>query len=232
MPNITVEGTTITYPCKSLLIHTTTHTEYCPVQLCQASGIWREATLSCGVSECIKDSSEDYIGKRICTFSGKICQRWDNSLFQEYDMNKAHNYCRDPKGSRGTPWCYTENNSTEWEFCGIPDCTDVTVNQGICPDDYCGDPSPVLTTDNVCSQTKVAGDYLRNIDSIIKYVCKVLLNGFYSSGSYCPVRTCQESLFWNSVSLSCGSTYIHEHFTRLAHTVETRMVQKVSRGVL
>ncbi|XP_060606041.1 plasminogen-like [Ruditapes philippinarum] len=215
MPNTTEEGTNITYTCKSLLTRTKAQIDYCPVQLCQANGTWREATLSCGSSECINGSSEDYIGSRVCTVCGKMCQRWDsqslwphpfteNSMFPEYNVTLAHNYCRDPNGTRGAPWCYTEDNSTEWEFCGIPNCIDVTVDQGICPNDYCGDPEPALTTDNVCSQTMMAGGYLRNIGSIIKYVCNGLLNGSHSLGNYCPVRTCQENFYWTSVSLSCG----------------------------
>ena len=34
---------------------------------------------------------------------------------------KPHNKCRDPKGIRGAPWCYTKNPKVRWEYCMIPD---------------------------------------------------------------------------------------------------------------
>ncbi|XP_053392820.1 apolipoprotein(a)-like isoform X2 [Mercenaria mercenaria] len=214
-PNVTTEGAVKIYSCKNLLTRTKAKIDYCPLELCQSNGTWRSASLSCGSSECFNGTSEDYIGSRICTASGKICQRWDQqspwshpyiykSMFPDKNATEASNYCRDPNGARGAPWCYTSDPSTEWEFCDIPDCSAVTVSQGLCPGDYCGDPDSPLSTDNTCSNTKLEGGYTRNIGSLMKYECQTLLVGFYSLASYCPVRTCQDNFHWTSASISCG----------------------------
>ena len=44
----TMEGSTLTFSCTSLLIRTTATIDYCPVIVCQSTGLWRLAQLSCG----------------------------------------------------------------------------------------------------------------------------------------------------------------------------------------
>lgn len=83
-------------------------------------------------TECY-NASIAYTGMRICTTSGKLCQRWDtqsphphsftDSNFPNNNITKSEAYCRDPGGVRGEPWCYTTDPSVEWETCDIPDCT-------------------------------------------------------------------------------------------------------------
>lgn len=33
------------------------------------------------------------------------------------------NFCRNPDGDNGGPWCYTTNPITRWEHCNVPSCT-------------------------------------------------------------------------------------------------------------
>lgn len=33
------------------------------------------------------------------------------------------NYCRNPDGDKGGPWCYTTDLEKRWEHCDIQDCT-------------------------------------------------------------------------------------------------------------
>ncbi|KAH3863521.1 hypothetical protein DPMN_026510 [Dreissena polymorpha] len=47
-PADNLQGAMIVYPCKSLLIRTSAKRDYCPVELCEASGTWRPADVSCG----------------------------------------------------------------------------------------------------------------------------------------------------------------------------------------
>ena len=43
--------------------------------------------------------------------------------FPDLDVATASNFCRNPDGREGGPWCYTDTSSgPEWEFCHIPFC--------------------------------------------------------------------------------------------------------------
>lgn len=33
------------------------------------------------------------------------------------------NFCRNPDGDNGGPWCYTTDANTRWEHCSVPSCT-------------------------------------------------------------------------------------------------------------
>ena len=42
------------------------------------------------------------------------------------DVPGASNYCRNPDGREGGPWCYIDSTErNEWEFCDIPFCDGV-----------------------------------------------------------------------------------------------------------
>jgi len=42
--------------------------------------------------------------------------------FPDVNASMAENYCRNPDGRDGGPWCFTNTAETEWEYCDIPDC--------------------------------------------------------------------------------------------------------------
>ena len=75
-------------------------------------------TLSCKKSHL----GTEYHGNVSYTASGKRCSAWKHRM-TEYDASIAFakNYCRNPNGDPGGPWCYTDDVGT-WESCGIEWC--------------------------------------------------------------------------------------------------------------
>ena len=77
-------------------------------------------------------SSNLYSGRRNCGLSGTECQAWNVQIphthehfdedFNEGDINLVKNYCRDPQGLKGQPWCFTTDLIIEWEYCEIQQC--------------------------------------------------------------------------------------------------------------
>lgn len=83
-------------------------------------------------NECI-ETGKHYNGRRVCTKSGIPCQSWTNQVphshgfvygdvFPDKTIEHAGRTCRDPGFLRGSPWCYTQDNYIEWDFCDIPKC--------------------------------------------------------------------------------------------------------------
>ena len=75
----------------------------------------------------------EYVGTISQTRTGRVCQRWDKQaphshtrtdpdMFPEDTVEKASNFCRNPDGEPGGPWCYTTDSTTRWEYCDIPKC--------------------------------------------------------------------------------------------------------------
>ncbi|KAK3587697.1 hypothetical protein CHS0354_042483 [Potamilus streckersoni] len=132
--NLSNDGATRIYKCKSLIRGFSSMINYCPVSVCKDDGTWTEPSLSCGVTECYeKGKSQDFRGRRMCTQSGRFCQRWDSQLphkhgykksdmFSDFSVSAAQAYCRDPDGARGFPWCYTTDPEKISEACDVPEC--------------------------------------------------------------------------------------------------------------
>ncbi|CAC5393643.1 PLG [Mytilus coruscus] len=132
-PYTTTYGSNITFRCKyRLLQQSVAGFNFCPVELCTPGG-WTDGYISCARTECYHERlSKKYMGKRTCGLSGTSCQLWNqqsphmhshvSSDFPDLDIDLAMNYCRDPAGTRGEPWCYTTNQNITWEFCEIPQC--------------------------------------------------------------------------------------------------------------
>ena len=91
--------------------------------------------LFCITIEC-KDTVKglDYIGSLNTTKSGKSCQRWDSDTphntnknevkkgnFPEKSIASAGNKCRNLVDN-DSPWCYTTDPATRWEYCDVPMC--------------------------------------------------------------------------------------------------------------
>ncbi|KAL3876469.1 hypothetical protein ACJMK2_034312 [Sinanodonta woodiana] len=214
-PANTLEGAMLKFYCKSLLIRTPTGIDYCPIKVCQSNGTWSNAKLSCSNLECFNSSSQLYIGRRTCTSTGKTCQYWNNQQpqahnytqaadFPDSSVTSAKNYCRDPKGSRGQPWCYTTDPQVEFEFCDVPSCSSISQDQGVCTGNYCGDPDSHITGDNLCTSLHPIGVYDRHVGALIFLNCTSMLLGFTSAINYCPVRRCGNDFLWTSGSVSCA----------------------------
>ncbi|KAK3088625.1 hypothetical protein FSP39_021462, partial [Pinctada imbricata] len=80
----------------------------------------------CDFDECLRSNiGYEYQGTVSTTKSGKECQRWDSQVphTHEYGYLTAHeNFCRNPKGTKSSPWCFTTDSATEWDYCEILAC--------------------------------------------------------------------------------------------------------------
>ncbi|KAF3430155.1 hypothetical protein E2986_13116 [Frieseomelitta varia] len=82
----------------------------------------------------------DYGGTKQITTSGSKCVSWhkhhleaakglkfEDRVFSDRSRRKAENYCRNPTGDVGGPWCYVEEEGFEYfqkEYCDVPFCDD------------------------------------------------------------------------------------------------------------
>ena len=77
-----------------------------------------------------------YIGSLNNTHSGRGCQHWDSQRphkhriykpeeFPDGSVEGAANYCRNPDGEPGGPWCYTTDHIIRWEYCVVPFCATI-----------------------------------------------------------------------------------------------------------
>ncbi|XP_017577202.1 plasminogen [Pygocentrus nattereri] len=81
--------------------------------------------------ECVIGIGTDYRGTKSKTKSGILCQRWEGTYPHKPNITpKTHpkadlesNYCRNPDGDKGGPWCYTMDEGKRWEHCDVQDCT-------------------------------------------------------------------------------------------------------------
>ncbi|KAM9798575.1 plasminogen [Neosynchiropus ocellatus] len=82
--------------------------------------------------ECVSGIGTDYRGTKSKTKTGKTCQRWEAKEPHRPNLTpQSHpkadlesNFCRNPDGDSGGPWCYTTDPNTRWEHCGVPSCTE------------------------------------------------------------------------------------------------------------
>ncbi|XP_066533081.1 plasminogen-like [Hoplias malabaricus] len=82
--------------------------------------------------ECVIGTGTDYRGTKTKTKSGILCQRWEGTYPHIPNITpRTHpkadlesNYCRNPDGDKGGPWCYTMDEKKRWENCDIQDCTE------------------------------------------------------------------------------------------------------------
>ncbi|KAL5019733.1 hypothetical protein ScPMuIL_002625 [Solemya velum] len=176
----------------------------------------------CGVKQCTKsDCYTDpsaYVGRQTCTENGRTCQRWEHqsphshgyysfNMFPDVTVADAQNYCRDPDGARGAPWCYTMDASVEWEFCAIPTCRSLGVGTGSCiPTVNCGNFDYTIESDNLCNEFSYADPANNEEGEVIRFSCDTLLYGIMANGYYCPVKVCDASGSWTSADISCGET--------------------------
>uniref|UniRef100_A0A8C9ZSJ6 Plasminogen n=1 Tax=Sander lucioperca TaxID=283035 RepID=A0A8C9ZSJ6_SANLU len=81
--------------------------------------------------ECVNGVGSDYRGTKSKTKTGTNCQNWGAKYPHRPNFTPESNpladlesnFCRNPDGDGGGPWCYTTDINTRWEHCGIPSCT-------------------------------------------------------------------------------------------------------------
>jgi len=94
--------------------------------------------------DCVEEGDllgESYRGDVAVMTTGQVCQRWDvdepNSrvgsayLPQYPDAGLDENYCRNPDGSSGGPWCFnSEGTNPVFGSCTVPVCVAEDSDQG------------------------------------------------------------------------------------------------------
>ena len=64
------------------------------------------------------------------TQSGVTCQAWELQYPRKHSNTPdkfpkaglVKNYCRNPDGEPGGPWCYTTSGKDQWEYCDVKFC--------------------------------------------------------------------------------------------------------------
>ncbi|XP_060550884.1 hepatocyte growth factor isoform X4 [Pantherophis guttatus] len=80
------------------------------------------------VRNCIIGKGATYKGNVSVTRSGIECQAWNSTIPHEHSYrgkDLQRNYCRNPRGEEGGPWCFTSDPKTRHEACKIPLCSEV-----------------------------------------------------------------------------------------------------------
>ncbi|KAL4234961.1 hypothetical protein ACF0H5_006602 [Mactra antiquata] len=84
----------------------------------------------------------DYTGTISTTTTGRTCQAWSQNTPHNHtyhgaplfpydgDDVAAQNYCRDPDGYTGWPWCYTMDPSQRFDYCTVPICSNLPCSGG------------------------------------------------------------------------------------------------------
>ncbi|XP_066280218.1 uncharacterized protein [Branchiostoma lanceolatum] len=89
-------------------------------------------SLDCQGRDCYVGNGENYRGTKRTTDSGRGCQQWRlhdphphcNITSDTYPgACLVNDYCRNPDGRPGGPWCFTEDPDVPWESCGVGKCT-------------------------------------------------------------------------------------------------------------
>ncbi|XP_049913459.1 apolipoprotein(a)-like isoform X27 [Epinephelus moara] len=106
--------------------------EYCSVPRCEdaAQPASKPPTLIPHLT-CFTGRGQAYRGTTAVTESGKTCQSWSAQTPHQHDRTPdnnpgkglVHNYCRNPD-NEGSPWCYTTDPDSRWEYCDVPSCED------------------------------------------------------------------------------------------------------------
>nr|XP_031848128.1 uncharacterized protein LOC116433783 [Nomia melanderi] len=96
----------------------------------------------CNFGECrISGPGAEYGGNKKVGSSGRKCMSWhkmhktkgtknskfEDKNFPEESRKKANSFCRNPSGDNGGPWCYVEQEDSEYvekEYCDVPFCDD------------------------------------------------------------------------------------------------------------
>ncbi|XP_023376373.1 hepatocyte growth factor-like protein isoform X4 [Pteropus vampyrus] len=84
------------------------------------------------VRTCIVDNGVEYRGTVAITTGGLHCQRWshrfpnDHRYLPTLRNGLENNFCRNPDGDAGGPWCYTTDPAVRFQSCGIKSCREAT----------------------------------------------------------------------------------------------------------
>ncbi|XP_074129105.1 prothrombin [Sminthopsis crassicaudata] len=100
-------------------------------QFCQSVRTTSRAIFdACLEGNCAEGLGSNYRGNISVTKSGIPCQLWRSRYPHRPDLNSSthpnadlqENFCRNPDGHPGGPWCYTSDPTVRWEECSVPVC--------------------------------------------------------------------------------------------------------------
>ncbi|KAM6161026.1 hepatocyte growth factor-like protein [Erethizon dorsatum] len=80
------------------------------------------------VRTCIMDNGVRYRGIVAKTVGGLLCQSWNRKFPNDHKYKPTlwngleENFCRNPDGDPGGPWCYTTDPTVRFQSCGIKSC--------------------------------------------------------------------------------------------------------------
>ncbi|XP_005410270.1 PREDICTED: hepatocyte growth factor-like protein isoform X3 [Chinchilla lanigera] len=80
------------------------------------------------VRTCIMDNGVRYRGTVTRTVGGLLCQSWNLKFPNDHKYKPTpqngleENFCRNPDGDPGGPWCYTTDSTVRFQSCGIKSC--------------------------------------------------------------------------------------------------------------
>ncbi|XP_064223179.1 hepatocyte growth factor-like protein isoform X2 [Aotus nancymaae] len=80
------------------------------------------------IRTCIMDNGVRYRGTVATTSSGLPCQAWSHKFPNDHKYTPTlrngleENFCRNPDGDPGGPWCYTTDPAVRFQSCGIKSC--------------------------------------------------------------------------------------------------------------
>ncbi|XP_054101638.1 hepatocyte growth factor-like protein isoform X3 [Callithrix jacchus] len=80
------------------------------------------------IRTCLMDNGVGYRGTVATTSSGLSCQAWSHKFPNDHKYTPTlrngleENFCRNPDGDPGGPWCYTTDPAVRFQSCGIKSC--------------------------------------------------------------------------------------------------------------
>ncbi|XP_058298236.1 hepatocyte growth factor-like protein isoform X4 [Hylobates moloch] len=80
------------------------------------------------IRTCIMNNGVGYRGTMATTVGGLPCQAWSHKFPNDHKYTPTlrngleENFCRNPDGDPGGPWCYTTDPSVRFQSCGIKSC--------------------------------------------------------------------------------------------------------------
>ncbi|XP_042785321.1 hepatocyte growth factor-like protein isoform X2 [Panthera leo] len=103
-------------------------TQYSPYTQLQRSGRCDLFQKKDYVRTCVMDNGVKYRGTVAITTGGLPCQRWNHRFPNDHKYTPTlrngleENFCRNPDGDPGGPWCYTTDPAVRFQTCGIKSC--------------------------------------------------------------------------------------------------------------
>ncbi|XP_050181428.1 hepatocyte growth factor isoform X1 [Myiozetetes cayanensis] len=195
------------------------------------------------VRNCIIGKGADYKGTISVTKSGIQCQAWNSMIPHEHSFlpssyrgkDLRENYCRNPRGEEGGPWCFTTSPEMRHEVCDIPLCSEVECMT--CNGENYRGPMDHTETGKECQRWDLQrphkhkfrperypdkgfdDNYCRNPDGKLRPWCYTLDPN--TPWEFCAIKMCDESIMNSTEAATETSTCIQGQGEGYRGTVST-----------